>query len=92
MKKKMLLGMVTTSLLVIALISNYAIAGGVSSSTDPNVVALNNARIGSCWLHTVSNKDYCLHIQSNMGCAPCDDAPPVGPPPPVEPPTVLPSN
>lgn len=74
MKKKTLLSIVATLLLATVLISHYAFAGSKSSSIDPNVVALNNARIGGCWLHSTDVKDYCSHMQSNLGCAPCDDA------------------
>lgn len=94
MKKKNLVSLVTTLLLTTALISHYALAGSNTSSVDPNVVALNNARSSNCWLHSVSEKDYCINLQSELGCSPCDNAEVSDVPPPLpEPPEpIIPSN
>lgn len=90
MKKKTLLSIVATFLLATVLISHYAFAGSKSSSIDPNVVALNNAREGGCWLHSLPDQDYCYPEQTDLGCAPCDKKEPTLPEP--EGPTLPPGH
>lgn len=86
MNRKLLLSFAIALTISTAFISNHILAEVTPSSNDPNVVALNNSRAAGCWLQR-SNNCKCGHLQTNLGCAPCDDMIPTPPPLPGPPPT-----